>query len=317
MNKVTVVIPNYNGIKYMKTCLDSLLNQKYKDFQVIVVDNGSTDGSREFVQTQYPQIQLITFAENEGFCCAVNAGIRASKTPYVILLNNDTESSPEFIQELVKMIEGSQKIFSCASKMLDFYHRDIIDDAGNYYNALGWAYARGKGKYKDKCNEEKTIFAACAGAAIYRRELFEQVGMFDEAHFAYLEDVDVGYRARIQGYRNVYAPKAIVYHVGSATTGSRYNEIKIRYAARNSVYLVYKNMPLAQLVLNVPFLFIGYTIKFIFFSLRGMGREYLEGIKSGFAMSKQGGKVRFCWKNLPNYVKIQIELWLNIGRRFY
>ena len=128
----------------------------------------------------------------------------------MILLNNDTEAAPDFAAELLKGIEQSADIFSCAAKMLCFHQRDVIDDAGNLYCALGWAFARGKGKAADKFNRMENIFAACAGAAIYRRALFEQIGLFDEAHFAYLEDVDIGYRARIMGCRNLYCPDAVV-----------------------------------------------------------------------------------------------------------
>ena len=120
------------------------------------------------------------------------------------------------------------------------------------------------------------MFSACGGAAIYRRALFEQIGYFDELHFAYLEDVDIGYRARIMGYKNKYTPKAVVYHAGSSTTGGRYNTFKVRIAARNSWYVVFKNMPLLQLIINLPFILIGFMIKAMFFILKGYGREYLS-----------------------------------------
>lgn len=315
MKKVSIVIPNYNGKTYLDTCLRAVYHQTLPDMDVIVVDNGSTDGSQNFIQDNYPQTRLIELDDNYGFCRAVNEGIQASDTDYVILLNNDTEAAPDFAAVLLKTMEQSPDIFSCAAKMLCFHHRDIIDDAGNLYCALGWAFARGKGKPADKFNRPQSIFAACAGAAIYRRDLFERVGLFDEAHFAYLEDVDIGYRARIMGFRNQYQPNAVVYHIGSATTGSRYNEFKVRYAARNSVYLAYKNMPLLQLLLNLPLLILGYLVKTAFFTSKKMGKEYLIGIKNGLSMCLKGQKVRFYWKNIPNYVKIQIELWVNIVRR--
>lgn len=115
---------------------------------------------------------------------------------------------------------------------------------GNYYNCLGWAFALGKGKSEEKYKKERKIFASCGGAAIYRTKLVKQLGGFDEEHFAYLEDIDLGYRAQIAGYENWYLPKAGVYHVGSGTSGSRYNQFKIRYSSRNNVYMLYKNMPL-------------------------------------------------------------------------
>jgi GT2 family glycosyltransferase len=190
-----------------------------------------------------------------------------------------------------------------------------MDDAGDYYCALGWAFGRGKGRLEELYNEPAEVFASCAGAAIYRKKMFDSLGYFDEQHFAYLEDIDIGYRARIFGYRNVYAPKAVVYHVGSGSTGSTHNAFKVKLSARNNVYLVYKNMPFLQILLNSPLLLLGYGIKWIFFLKKGLGKEYLAGLREGITLCKKEQKVRFLWKNLPHYAKIQLELWLNVLRR--
>lgn len=314
MVNVTVVIPNYNGIAYLPDCLDALRRQRYSGFDTIVVDNGSTDGSQELLDKDYPEVKVIRLPKNQGFCGAVNVGIRACKTPFVILLNNDTEADPGFVGGLLQAIQKDARRFSCSAKMVQFQDRDRIDDAGNYYTALGWAYAQGKGQpQRDYCRERK-IFASCAGAAIYRRDILERLGCFDEMHFAYLEDVDVGYRARIQGYVNVFAPKAVVCHVGSATTGSRYNSFKVQYSARNNIYLIYKNMPFFQIVLNLPFLAVGFLIKFLFFVKKGLGREYISGLLQGVKICEKNKKVRFSAENLWNYCKIQWELWVNIFR---
>ena len=234
----------------------------------------------------------------------------------MLLLNNDTEVEKDFVNEMLSAIKRHSNAFSCAGKMVQFNDRDKLDDAGNYYCALGWAFARGKGKSIHTYDQEEQVFATCAGAAIYRREFLDKTGYFDEEHFAYLEDLDVCYRARIMGYENWYAPKAVVYHVGSGTSGSRYNQFKTRYSSRNNIYLIYKNMPVLQIILNLPFMIPGFVVKILFFTLKGMGREYLAGIKNGFQISKKDRKVRFSIKNLPNYLKIQLELWVNIIRRF-
>ncbi len=315
MNQATIIIPNYNGITYLPVCLDALRRQTVQAFDIIVVDNASVDGSQALLSRDYPEVKLLTLPENQGFCGAVNAGIRASATPYVILLNNDTEAAPGFVQGLITAIEKDSRRFSCSAKMLQFYHRDKIDDAGNYYSALGWAYARGKGRPQEKYSKEKNIFSSCGGAAIYRRKILEEIGYFDEVHFAYLEDLDLGYRARIQGYENVFVPEALVYHIGSGTTGSRYNPFKVRCSARNNIYLLYKNMPLFQLLLNAPFLAAGFLIKYLFFLKKGFGKEYVSGLKEGFKICKKDKKVRFYFKNFQNYCKVQLELWANIGRR--
>lgn len=312
---VSVIIPNYNGIAFLDGVLASLEEQTFKSFEVIIVDNGSSDGSCSFVTGNYPWVRVIELPENLGFCGAVNRGIQAATAPYVLLLNNDTEVKEDFIDEMYNAICRHKKAFSCAARMVQYHDRDSLDDAGNYYCALGWSFARGKGKNIDTYTKEEKIFSACAGAAIYRKEVMDKIGLFDEEHFAYLEDTDIGYRARIYGYENWYAPKAIVYHVGSGTSGSRYNHFKTRYSSRNNVYLIYKNMPLLQIIINLGFLAAGFLIKFLFFATKGMGKEYLAGIKNGFSISMHHKKVPFSIKNLPNYCKIQLELWINIFRR--
>ena len=314
--EVSVVIPNFNGIAFLDSVLASLEGQILSDFEVILVDNGSTDGSCSFVTANYPWVHLIELTENFGFCGAVNAGIRAAKAPYVLLLNNDTEVKEDFVEEMLAAIRRHKNAFSCGARMVQYHDRDKLDDVGNYYCALGWSFARGRGKDIHAYETEDKIFSACAGAAIYRKKIIEKIGYFDEEHFAYLEDTDIGYRARIYGYENWYAPKAIVYHVGSGTSGSRYNQFKTRYSSRNNIYLIYKNMPFLQIILNFPFLAAGFLIKFLFFAVKGMGKEYAAGIKNGFSISMKNKKVPFRIKHLPNYCKIQLELWINIIRRF-
>ncbi len=314
MAEVTVVIPNYNGIAYLPACLDTLRRQKYREFDTIVVDNGSKDKSQDLIRKNYPEVKLICLPENKGFCGAVNVGIRACRTPFVILLNNDTEADPGFVGGLLSAIQKDRRRFSCSARMLRLQNRSRMDNAGNYYSALGWAYARGSGRPQQNYEREKAVFAACAGAAIYRRDILKRIGYFDEAHFAYLEDIDLGYRARIYGYVNVFAPEAVVCHVGSGTTGSRYNPFKVRYSARNNLYLVYKNMPPLQIFLNLPFLAAGFLIKFLFFVKKGLGREYAAGLRQGWKLCKKNRKVKFLPRNFRNYCRIQLELWVNILR---
>ena len=313
--EVSVIIPNFNGIAFLDSVLGSLEGQTLKNFEVILVDNGSADGSCSFVSANYPWVHIIELPDNFGFCRAVNEGIKAAKAPYVLLLNNDTEVKEDFVEQMLLAIRRHKNAFSCAARMVQYHDRDKLDDAGNYYCALGWSFARGKGKNIDLYQKEEKIFSACGGAAIYRKKIMEKIGYFDEIHFAYLEDLDVGYRARIFGYENRYEPKAIVYHMGSGTTGSRYNEFKVRYSARNNLYVVYKNMPVFQLLLNLPFLLAGGIIKYFFFRKREMGGEYFRGLREAFPLMKPEKKVRFRPENFPHYVRIQMELWGNIIRR--
>lgn len=320
MCKTTVVIPNYNGMQYIEDCLKSLFQNAAVGFDVIVVDNASKDGSLELIQEKFPQVTIIKNEKNEGFSVAVNQGIEAGNTEYVLLLNNDTCVTDTFVQELEKAMDADEQVFSAGAKLISMKDKESIDDAGDYYCALGWAFARGKGKKADAFDTKVSVFAACAGAAIYRRSMLEQTGLFDEAHFAYFEDIDLGYRARILGYKNIFVPTAVVYHAGSATSGSRYNAFKTGLASRNSIYLIYKNMPFFQILLNLPFLALGFLTKTVFFCKKGFGKVYVKGILKGFSMaaSETGRqhKVRFQWKYIRNYIKIQYELWINMFRIF-
>lgn len=311
--EVTVIIPNYNGRELLKNCIRTLEHQTCPFFQLLIVDNGSTDGSVE-LGSDILNITWIKLNENTGFCRAVNIGIRHTDTPYFILLNNDTEVAADFVEELLKAVKKSQSIFSCGAQMLDYRRHEIIDNAGDYYTALGWAAARGKGKPAKAFSTEKNVFSCCGGAAIYRTAIVKEIGMFDEKHFAYLEDVDIGYRARIYGYRNRYIPTAKVYHVGSATTGARYNEKKVFLAARNSMFVIYKNMPLVQLIFNLPLILPGILVKWLFFLRKGFAGEYLRGIREGIRTGHMCSRVRFQFRHLWHYIRIQFELWINIFR---
>ena len=304
--KVTVIIPNYNGLAYMRPCMEALRQQTYQDFQVLVVDNGSEDGSVMWLKEQ--NIPSIYLKENTGFCGAVNVGIKAARTEYVLLLNNDTVADCRFVEELVKTMEQSKKIFAASSKMIQMHHRELMDDGGDMYSLLGWAYQRGVGRSSRGYNRPMEIFSACAAGAIYRRDVFETIGLFYEMHFCYLEDIDVCYRAKIYGYHNRYCPTAVLYHVGSATSGSKYNAFKVKLAARNNVYLNYKNMPLGQILVNSLPLAAGICIKYGFFKNIGFGKEYMEGVKEGFATMRKCKKVAYSPDHLSNYLSIQWEL---------
>lgn len=315
MKKTTVVIPNYNGMAYLQDCLGSLAEQDYS-FDIIVVDNGSKDGSCSYIKESFPEAVLIALPENLGFCRAVNIGIKAADTPYVLLLNNDVRVKKDFVKNLEQALEKRKDYFSIGAKMVSMKEPDKMDDAGDYYCALGWAFARGKGRPEKEYQKSGQVFSACAGAAIYRKNVLEEIGFFDENHFAYLEDVDIGYRAKIYGYKNGFCHNAVVLHAGSGFSGSRYNEFKVTLSSRNSMYVVGKNMPFLQIFLNAPLLLAGIFIKWIFFTRKSMGKIYIQGIMKGIygylTKVRKEKKVPFQRKHLKNYLKIQIELWKNL-----
>lgn len=306
--KISIIIPNYNGKTFLKVCLDSIAKQTFKSYEIIIVDNNSTDGSYEYIQYNYPYVKVIKLSRNYGFSKAVNEGIKASNSEYIVLLNNDTEVDKFWLENLVNCIESDEKIFSCCSKMIRYSERDKIDDAGDEYTILGWAYKRGDGDSIRKYNKHQRVFSSCAGAAIYRRRVFDEIGYFDESFFAYMEDVDISYRANIYGYKNVYCNDALVYHIGSATSGSKYNSFKVKLAARNNIYVAFKNMPVLQLLINLPFLFLGWLIKYLFFYRKGFSNEFLQGTKEAFHGLNNIDKVKYKNKNLNKYFAIQLMM---------
>ena len=313
--KTTIIIPNYNGLSFMEPCFESLKEQTVRDFKVLVVDNGSTDGSVEWLKEH--RVPSIFLKENTGFSGAVNTGIRAADTPYVLLLNNDTRVEPGFVAAMERAMDQSPKIFSVSSRMIQMYHPELLDDAGDMYSILGWAYQRGVGRSVNLYQKSCRVFSACAGAAIYRRAVFDEIGLFDELHFAYLEDIDVGWRAKLYGYDNVYCPDAAVYHVGSGTSGSRYSSFKVRLAARNCIYLNYKNMPGWQILLNAPFLLAGIFVKYLFFVKNGFGGDYVSGLKEGIRTRKQCRRVPGLLKRFGAELKVQFEMICGTGLYVY
>ena len=233
----------------------------------------------------------------------------------MLLLNNDTIVFPNFVKNQYKMIKGKPDVFSCSALMIQNADHELVDDAGDELAALGWGFAPDRDKPVSGCMVPHEVFSSCAGAAIYRKSVFDEIGLFDESFFAYLEDMDIGYRARLAGYRNLYNPYAKVYHLGSASSGARHNAFKVELSARNSMYMLRKNMPAWQMVLNVPFIAAGIIIKTIYFAKRGLVTAYLKGIVKGLS-----GKLRNTSKNAGEKHKdtgfatyLGLQMWLFRG----
>lgn len=304
--KVTVIIPNFNGMAFLPGCIESLRRQNFRKFDILVVDNGSSDGSAEWLEEQ--GIRTLRLAENQGFAGGVNCGIEACDSEYVILLNNDTQVLDGFVSELVRGIEESERLFSVGAMMIRADDHTKIDSAGDGLTVLGWAYQRGADQDVTMHLSERDVFATCAGAAIYRKRILDEIGLFDEMHFAYLEDIDICYRARLAGYFSRYCPTARVHHLGSATTGSKYNPFKVRISARNNVYLMYKNQPDIQLALNAPAIAAGCLIKAAFFLKKGFLKDYISGIREGMATVKRCRRAPKPCHGAVTYAAVQWEL---------
>ena len=311
--KASIVTPNYNGERFLETFFESLNNDSESIGEVIIVDNGSTDKSKEYIMGNdfnFPVI-LIENTENLGFSPAVNQGLMKAKYEYIFSLNNDTQVKKGSIKALIDLISSRPEIFSVQAKMLQYNNKELIDDVGDEYNLLAWTKKTGENHNSNEYSEVKEIFSACAGAAMYRKSLLAEVGMFDDNYFAYMEDVDLAIRSRINGYTNLLCPDAIVYHIGSATSGSRHNDFKVRLAARNNVWTVYKNQPIPMKIVNFIFLFLGFLIKYLFFVKKGFGKTYLAGIREGLSTRGKIDKVKFKGGNTKNYFKIEYRLIIN------
>lgn len=311
--KVSVVTPNYNGEKFLKIFLESLNNDDEHIGEVIIVDNGSGDGSLDYLKNNsfnFPLV-LIENKENVGFSPAVNQGIKKAQNELVFSINNDTEIKKGSIKKLIDLIMSADDIFSVQAKMLQYNNKNLIDDVGDEYNLLAWTKKVGENHQSSEYVEVKDIFSSCAGAAMYKKSILEEIGLFDDNFFAYMEDVDLAIRSKINGYRNLLCPDAIVYHIGSATSGSRYNEFKVKLAARNNVWVVYKNFPVPLKIVNFIFLFLGFSVKYLFFLKKGFGPTYLAGIREGLSTRHKINKVKFQSKNTINYFKIEFRLIIN------
>ena len=310
--KVSVITPNYNGAEFLDKYFKSLDQDSEHIGEVIIIDNGSSDSSLDYIEKHsfsFPVV-VIENDKNMGFAPAVNQGILKSKYDYVFSLNNDTELEKGSIKAMLDLIQG-RDVFSVQSKMLQAQNKGLIDDDGDEYNLLGWTKKIGENQDSNNYSHVFEIFSSCAGAALYKKSVFDEIGLFDDEFFAYMEDVDLAIRSQIYGYRNLLCPDAIVYHIGSATSGSRYNEFKVRIAARNNVWTVYKNLPIPLKIINFIFLFFGFAIKYIFFLKKGFGSIYLEGIKEGLSTKSKIEKVNFKKSNLKNYFRLEYKLIIN------
>ena len=287
--RVTVVIPNWNGERFLDLCLSSLRRQSFEDFETILVDNGSTDASVEFTERNFPEIRVIPLNDNRGFSAAVNAGIQASDAEYVALLNNDTQVDPDWLTALVRAAESRPEAGLFASKLVDFHDRRLLDGAGDALRRSGLPYRLGHRELDHGQFDEPTfVFSACAAAALYKRALFDDIGTFDEDFFAYCEDGDVSFRAQLSGYQCLYVPGAVVHHVGSASTGGKRSPTATRLGTQNGVNLLVKNLPTALVWRSLPSLLAGQLSRIGITSISHNGlRAHLAGLVGAWRLLPQ------------------------------
>lgn len=288
---VSIIIPNYNKFDLLEKCIESILKQNYTDIEIIVVDNGSDN--KDSIVCEESKVKFIWLDKNEGFSKAVNIGIKYAKGNFLAIINNDTELTPDWINNILKAFKNNENVFFITSKILSLNNKRIIDDVGDVILPSGKVYKIGNGE--EDCgqyNNSRKIFGASGAASVYKREFFDIVGYFDEDFFAYLEDIDLSFRANHFGLKGMYAPDAVVYHVGSATTGSKFNKFTVYYLAQNTINVIAKNFPIRVLIRYFPHI-LSHILKLqLYFSLNRLGFTFLKGLISGIGMINTMAKKR-------------------------
>jgi GT2 family glycosyltransferase len=257
---LTVAIPNYNGRALLATMLDSLRRQTLQPAQIVIVDDCSDDDSVEYLKADWPQVRIVRQPTRSGVTVALNACLAAADTELVGLFNNDMELAPDCLAELVAALDSHPNAGSATPKMLDFAERDLLDGAGDALSWRGGGRRRGHGEPDvGQYDRAEEVFGPCGGAALFRREALAAVGGFDEAYFAYYEDVDWAFRSQLLGFRCRYVPSALLYHRGSATLGRGMSEFNGYHLWRNPIWLIVKCFPAASLLRHSPALARGQT----------------------------------------------------------
>jgi len=288
----SIIVPNYNGCQYLDRCLSSLQAQSLKDFEIIVVDNGSSDDSVAFIRKHFPGVQLVPLNENKGFARATNVGIGRAKYQYIALLNNDTEVDQSWLENIQLAFSKGPEVYCVTSKMIDFHDRARLDGAGDEYTRGGLAMKLGRGHPQKEFDSVRETFSACAGGCIFKREIFDEVGLFDEDFFANYEDVDFSLRMKVAGYKILYVPDVVIYHIGGATLGGVTSELAVSLSTRNMINVIVKNWPGVLLLRFLPFIFIHQTYWFLLCVKWGRTFSYVHGILGVIKQSRRTLKKR-------------------------
>lgn len=283
---VSVVVVNWNGRRWLEQCLPTLAAQTFHDFEIIIVDNGSTDGSIAWLAEQWPDARLIALPENAGFAAGNNAGIRAARGRYIVTLNNDTRAAPDWLAALLRAAD-KPGVGMVASRMVQWQQPERLDSAGIEVDWAGMAWNRGWGEPAENAMAPAWVFGPSAGAALYRRDMLDAIGLFDEAFFAFYEDVDLAWRAQRAGWRCRYAPDALVYHWHSATAAGITDQ-KLFLLARNRLWCALKNYPLPGLLAALPLIAVAELLSTGYQTLRHRSSAPLRG---RWAALREAGRV--------------------------
>jgi GT2 family glycosyltransferase len=277
---VSIVLISWNNALDLEKCYSSLSQQSLKDFELLLVDNGSFDSSIKTVARRFSKIQTVTeqLERNLGFAVANNIGVRLARGEWIALLNADAFPEPDWLESLLKAAQEKPEYSFFSSRQIQANDSEWLDGAGDAYHVSGLAWRNGYNyPSADFGQQQKEVFSACAAAALIRRDEFLKLGGFDEDYFSYFEDVDLGFRIRLQGGRCLYVPEAIVHHVGSASTGKR-SDFSVYYGYRNMIWTFFKNMPSPLFWVFLPLHIITVLFFMFYLTLRGQGRIILKAV---------------------------------------
>jgi GT2 family glycosyltransferase len=245
---ISTVILNWNGKAYLRPCLQSVKGQTYPNIEMILVDNGSTDASVEYIKNLFPDLRLLVNRKNMGYGAGNNRGIQEARGRYIFVLNSDTELETGCVEALWTCIETDQEMGVTTPKILLYDKKDIIDAAGLTVYPDGLSIGRGRLEPQERYTQREEVFFGSGCASLYRREMLNEIGLFDADFFAYAEDTDLGWRARLSRWKAFYVPEAVVYHHHSKEFGA-YSPMKAFLVERNRIWVAWKNFPLPILCL--------------------------------------------------------------------
>lgn len=310
---ISIVIVNWNSGDCLSTCLQHIHAQTVRPAQVIVVDNASSDGSADHVGDE---VTVLRMDSNLGFAAGNNRGLAKCRGEFVVLLNPDAYADPDWLERLMDATVQYPEFAVFGSRQLCHSNPEFLDGVGDVYHMSGLAW---RDRYcKKQCDEDmrsRTIFAPCAAAALYRRDALVKIGGFDEDYFCYFEDVDLGFRLRLAGYQARYVPDAVVYHVGSVTTGGRSSAFSIYHAQRNLVWTFVKNMPGVLFWFLLPMHLALNMFSIVWFALKGHGKLILRSkVDALLGLSKVWGKRKIIQKNRVESIR---SIWGQFDKRVY
>jgi GT2 family glycosyltransferase len=305
---ISIIIVNFNGLRFLEPCLTSVTRQSYKKFEIIFVDNGSSDGSAGFIREHYPSAKIVETGKNLGFAGGTNAGIRLAQGEWILTLNNDTIVDPHFLEEIQKPFLQDPRTGMCGCKLVLPDGR--INSTAICLSRSGAAWDRGMGEIDTgQYDTPDEIFGPCAGAALFRRSMLDEIGLFDEDFFLFMEDVDLAFRARLSGWKCRYVPTARVVHIHGGTAGFK-SDISIYYGNRNLVWYVVKNYPVRTLLLSSPWIIGRNCADIPYYFLKGQGltiiRVKIDILKGIVTMMKKRRKIK---KTVPDAA---IEKWIQM-----